>query len=167
MVTNPVIPKISLKGSVTRCFSLLEAARLSQLASVESLETMRGNAIWLSKYGLISFFWMSSWGQLNTGIGWKERGCAISIPGGFKIHLYKSPEQPGLIMLGRFCHCDSEMFLCCGPVYHLGPQFGDCCALKAIVHRTVIRFFFFSAIFLSIVKYIFKINIIFLKRSEC
>lgn len=69
MVTNPVIPKISLKGNATRCFSLLEAARLSQLASVESLETMHGNTVWFSKYGLISFFYMSSWGQLNTGIG--------------------------------------------------------------------------------------------------
>lgn len=27
----------------------------------------------------------------------------------FKIHLYESPEQPVLIMLGRLCH--SEMFL--------------------------------------------------------
>lgn len=66
--------------------------------------------------------------------------------------MYESREQPVLIMLGRLCH--SEMFLCCEPVCHLGPQFSG--ALKQpIVHGTVIRFFF-NAVFLSIVKYIFK-----------
>lgn len=86
----------------------------------------------------------------------------------FKIYLYKSPEQPGLIVLGGFCHCDSETFLCCGPVFYLGPQFSDCHALKQpIVHRTVIIRGFFIAIFLSIVKYIFRINIIFQKKSGC
>lgn len=55
MVINAVIPKINVKGNVTRCFSLAKADRLSQLASLESLETMHGSTIWFSKYGFIFF----------------------------------------------------------------------------------------------------------------
>lgn len=94
MVTNAVIPKISLKGNVTRCFSLPEADRLSLslLASVESLETMHGNTVWFSKYGLIFFLLylilrnVNDWNRLHREV--------VSSPSlvVFKIHLYKSPE---------------------------------------------------------------------------